>query len=62
MKNLLNLGKTLIKSEQKTINGGIGDACGIFVCIGPSTEGCCCYDNPLRPDGRGTCLNGVCCD
>ena len=62
MKNLKNLGEVLSKETQKTINGGIGNACGIFVCMGPSTEGCCCYDNPNSVDGRGTCFNGMCCD
>jgi len=62
MKNLLNIGKALNKSEQKAINGGFDDSCGILVCFNASTEGCTCYDNPNSPDGKGTCLNGMCCD
>ena len=61
MKKLVNLGKTLNSVQQKTINGGIGNACQIFVCEA-HTDGCCCYDNPNSPDGRGTCMNGMCCD
>ncbi|MEP0266838.1 hypothetical protein [Dokdonia sp.] len=61
MKNLLKLGKILNRTEQLSINGGIGNACQIFVCESDS-DGCCCYDNPNRADGRGTCMNGMCCD
>lgn len=61
MKNLLKLGTILNSAEQKFINGGIGNACQIFMCEYDS-DGCCCYGNPNRPDGRGTCMNGMCCD
>jgi len=61
MKILLNLGKILNKTEQKTINGGAND-CGIFTC-GPGTDGCLCFNNEVNSDQTvGTCLNGVCCD
>ena len=61
LKNIENLGKTLSKDELKAINGGYQN-CGIFLCVGLTTEGCECWDNPNSDDGRGTCLNGMCCD
>lgn len=61
MKKLEKLGKLLNSAEQRSINGGIGNNCQIFVCE-PHTDGCCCYDNPNSPDGIGTCMNGMCCD
>ena len=63
MKKLLKLGETLSTANQKTINGGFGGGCNIFICT-PETEGCVCYDNPNSPDGsgRGYCMDGMCCD
>ncbi|WP_160112155.1 hypothetical protein [Aquimarina sp. AU58] len=52
-KSILNLGKTLSKAEQKSINGGIasylctlGDPCYIF--IGAICTDVCMHD----PEGR----------
>lgn len=61
MKKLGKLGELLNSAQQKSINGGIGNNCQIFTCDYDS-DGCCCYDNPMRRDGRGTCMNGMCCD
>ena len=52
MKNLLNLGKALNKTEQQSINGGGGDAPCHFSAThdcgeGPSSE--YCSRNPHHP-------------
>ncbi|SNR15625.1 hypothetical protein [Tenacibaculum jejuense] len=54
-KSILNLGKTLNKQEQQTINGGsiAQDACinggGKWVCVGAGNCGCVVGIKPTGP-------------
>ena len=60
LKNISKIGKSLDKKDQKLINGGSGNNCGIFICT-PQSDGCTCYDAPT-PSGVGVCIDGMCCD
>jgi len=55
MKNVLNLGKTLNKAEQKAINGGKGGDCGIG-----GTE--CFRDAHCTSSPNARCSKGCCVD
>ena len=62
LKNISNVGKTLTKAEQQTINGGIGFAkcSSIFICQpgGTGADGERCF---LNGGIEGTMSNGRCC-
>ncbi|MGG6231616.1 hypothetical protein [Tenacibaculum sp. SDUM215027] len=64
-KSILNLGKTLKKSEQQLIKGGkvIGFPCSsYFFCALDCEEGdACAVPNGMGGTNRGIINNGQCC-
>ena len=60
LKNISNLGKTLNKAEQLTINGGRRICGSIFFCPPGSdgSDGTVCY---LNGGVSGTMSSGLCC-
>jgi len=59
LKKVSNLGKTISKTDQKSISGGWGNA--VFFCT-PESEGFTCFSPTTGTDGVGVCVNGECYD
>lgn len=59
-KSILNFGKALNKTEQKSINGGITNTCGNFGLGSYYVNSCSECVNTLLPGAPATCVRNCC--